>query len=136
MNKQLEEIILSLNQEELKETKKLIEKQLAEKTKKEKVIYTHNCYNASNNHFRKYKHWCKLIEDIDSSKTNGFAFIGEFLFTDKENLVDKNSYVVEVCANDLSLYKIIGDNEKELILEGKSSKYVSFIKGCVKAINE
>ena len=136
MNKQLEEMILSLNQEELKETKKLIEKQLAEKSENEKVIYTHNCYDASNNHFRKYKHWCKLIEDIDSNKTNGFAFIGDFLFTDKENLVNKNSFVVEVCANDLSLYKITGDNEKELMLEGKSGKYVTFIKECIKAMNE
>lgn len=135
MNK-LEELISLLTLEELKEAKKLIEKQLLEKSENEKVIYTHNCYNASNNHFRKYKHWCKLIEDIDSNKTNGFAFIGDFLFTDKENLVNKNSFVVEVCANDLSLYKITGDNEKELILEGKSSKYVTFIKECVKAINE
>ena len=135
--KNFEETIKTLTLEELKEAKELIEKKIAEKSSgtTKKVIYTHDCCGGSSYHFNKYKHWCKLIEDIDSSKTNGFAFIGEFQNCRSENLIDEGSFVVETCGCELHLYLVTGDNEKKLLVEGASSKYATFVRECVEAMN-
>ena len=132
----LEELIKSLTLEELKEAKELIEKKRVEKGgSNKKVIYTHDCYGASNYHFNKYKHWCKLIENIDPNKTNGFAFKGEFLNCRSENLVEEGSFTVEICGCELHFYIVTGDNEKTLLVEGSTNKYASFIRKCIEAMN-
>lgn len=92
-----------------------------------KSIYTHDCFGSSNYHYGKYKHYSKVITSIDDSKTNGYAFNGEFLKVDKENRIPEGSYVIETCSITLRIYKVTND-EKELILEGKSRNYVSFIR--------
>lgn len=76
----------------------------------------------------KYKYYSKRITAIDDSKTNGFAFLGEFLNVRKENLIPDGSYILEVCNNmSLKLYKI-NKESKELVLVGYSNMFVSFIK--------
>lgn len=92
-----------------------------------KTIYTHDCYDSSDYHRSKYKHFAKKLTGIDDSKTNGYAFSGDFLSVEDENLVTEGSYIVEVCIGILKLYRASND-EKELLLEGKSGAYVSFIR--------
>ena len=78
-------------------------------------VYTHDCKESSNYHLGKYKHWAKLVKAIDKSKTNGYAFIGDFLKVQNEHRVPKNSIVVEVCGTTLTAYRITGDHEKTKI---------------------
>ncbi len=92
-----------------------------------KTIYRHDCYDSSNYHIGKYKHFAKRLTGIDDSKTNGYAFSGDFLSIEGENLVTEGSYIVEVCSWKIKLYRASND-EKELLLEGTSSAYVSFIR--------
>lgn len=120
-------ILEELNIEELENLKQKVAECISSKRETKRLIYTHNCYGSSNYHFRKYKHFAKLLTAIDDIKTNGFAFIRKFLRVDKENLVRCGSYVVEVCDCSISLYKVEED-EINFILEGNSRRYVSFIQ--------
>ena len=90
-------------------------------------IYTHRCCERSTLHLNKYKHYAKRITAIDPSKKNGYAFIGDFLSVDKQNLVPEGSYVIEVCSNNLTLYRVHEDKD-ELLLTGNDREYVTFIK--------
>lgn len=132
----IKDLVNSLNLEELKELKKIIKERMTKEFKNTKmVIYKHDCFGSSNYHFGK-RHWCKLINDIDDTKTNGYAFNGEFLYANKENLVPINSYVVELCSNNLRLYLINGDEDKTLLAEGEPSMYISFIRKCKEEMEE
>ena len=42
------------------------------------------CKGSARHHLSKYKHWSKLIISVDTNKTNGFAFGGEFLDVNPE----------------------------------------------------
>jgi hypothetical protein len=90
-------------------------------------VYTHDCKGSSNYHLGKYKHWAKLVKAIDKSKTNGYAFIGDFLKVQNEHRVPKNSIVIEVCNTTLTAYRIIGDNEKEKISSASTKSLSSLI---------
>lgn len=78
-------------------------------------VYTHDCKGSAKYHLGKHKHWAKLVKAIDKSKTNGYAFIGDFLSVRAEHRVPKNSIVVEVCGTTLTAYRITGDHEKAKI---------------------
>lgn len=126
----LNKIVTNLNEltnEELQKLKQEVLERINLKRGTKHVIYTHACYGSSNYHFRKYKHFSKLITSIDDTKSNGYAFNGEFLLADKENLIKDGSFVVEVCDCSLSLYKVEADGIK-LVLQGNSRRYVSFIQ--------
>lgn len=92
-----------------------------------KSIYKHDCFGSSTYHFRKYKHYAKVLDSIDATKANGFAFVGDFLSYDKEDVVKDGSYIIEVCHESHRIYKVEND-VKELILEGSRKELVSFIK--------
>lgn len=61
------------------------------------ALYTHGCKDASKYHLNKYKHWAKLISGVNASKTNGYAFQGDFLSVTREHKLPVGSVVVEVC---------------------------------------
>lgn len=123
------EINLNLKDLTIEELEKLQVNVLKERDSRitKKTIYKHDCYGSSNYHIGKYKHFAKKMTGIDGSKTNGYAFSGDFLSVEGENLVTEGSYIVEVCSWKIKLYRA-SNNEKELLLEGKSGAYVSFIK--------
>ena len=126
----LEEVLKMLGDFELKELIKIksaVDKSINLKSDKKRVIYKHKCFGSSDYHFNKYKHYSKVLTLIDNTKTNGYAFVGEFLPIQKESLVREGSYVVEVCDADIYLYKIKADSD-ELLLQGKYSEMVTFIK--------
>jgi hypothetical protein len=90
-------------------------------------VYTHDCKGSANYHLNKYKHWAKRVTAIDKSKTNGYAFIGDFLKVQNEHMVPKNSIVVEVCDTTLTAYRITGDHEKEKITSASTKSLSSLI---------
>ncbi|MDY4544817.1 MAG: hypothetical protein SPE00_05850 [Bacilli bacterium] len=129
ITKEVKEYIKSLGVDSLKAIRKEISDEI-ESRKKEKVIYVHDCYGSSQYHFRSNKHWAKIVTALDDEKTNGYAFNGKFLDCEKENLVPKGSYVVEMCYVNLFLYVIKDDYSKELLAQGVKKEFISFIKKC------
>jgi len=90
-------------------------------------VYTHDCKGSAKYHLGKHKHWAKLVKAIDKSKTNGYAFIGDFLSVRAEHRVPKNSIVVEVCGTTLTAYRITGDHEKAKISSAGTRSLSSLI---------
>lgn len=78
-----------------------------------KVLYEHDCKGSARYHMNKYKHWAKLVTGVDTSKTNGYAFEGEFLSVYNEHKLETGSLVVECCGGEITLYRVTGDSEKE-----------------------
>ncbi len=73
------------------------------------VLYTHNCKGSSRHHLGKYKHWAKLVTAVDTSKTNGYAFSGEFLAVGAEHKVPVGSVIVEVCDGSITAFRAEAD---------------------------
>lgn len=128
---ELEKIIEELEKlslEDLELLKGKIKKCIdAKSDKKKMVIYKCDCFDSSDYHFNKYKHYAKVLTGIDCTETNGYAFQGEFISVRKENLIQDGSYIIENCNYHLYLYKLESD-EKNLCLEGSTNKIISFIK--------
>lgn len=104
-------------------------KKLKNNKKVEKTIYTCDCFGSSTHHLTKYRHWAKVVQKIDDSENSGYAFKGEFIHINKENLVPVGSFIIETCGNNIRMYKANSQN-KELVVAGTYSKLVSFIKEC------
>ena len=85
-----------------------------------KVVYEHECKGSARHHLTKYKHWAKLITSVDTNKTNGYAFEGEFLDVNAEHKVDVGSLVVEACGDTITLFRIDEDGKAELALAQKN----------------
>ena len=98
-----------------------------ESKQKQLVLYTHNCFDASNYHINKYKHWSKLITSVNTTKTNGYAFSGDFLSVTKEHKLPVDSIIVEVCSGDIYAYKLTSEGKQE-ILKGNTKIMSGFIE--------
>lgn len=85
-----------------------------------KVVYEHECKGSARHHLMKYKHWAKLITSVDTNKTNGFAFDGEFLDVNSEHKIDVGSLVVEACGDTITLFRIDEDGKAELAVAQKN----------------
>ena len=131
-NKKIEE----METEELKELKLKIEAELNKRKEDKKIIYNTDNFNSSTYHINKYKPWAKEINAIDITKTNGFAFIGNFLKLKNENIVKQGQHVVEMDENRLYLYKAKEDYKKDLILEESKANYISFIRNVAEIIKK
>lgn len=122
----------NLTTDELESLEKEIKQELnLRNCSHKKVIYEHSCKNSAKYHLGKYKHWSKLLAQVDDSKTNGFAFIGDFLSVDKQNSVPFKSFIIEFsgCANNcFCLLQMVNDNEYNVLHKGKSSEMIDFIK--------
>lgn len=127
--------IKKLSLEELKNLKNEIEKEINIRNNNKKIIYKCDCFGEAEYHIQKYKHWAKVIEEIDDTKGNGYAFIGEWLVKKSENLVQEGSYVIEL--NDdihYTLYRV--KETKEKLLEGTQKELITFIQNCKKIIEK
>jgi len=78
------------------------------------ILYTHNCKDSAKYHKNKYKHWSKLVTAVDVTKTNGYAFIGDFLNISNEHKLPINSIVVEVCHTTIIAYRLQEDGKCEI----------------------
>ena len=121
---------MDLTKLSIEELNKLIEDAKAElkNRKEEKIIYITEFRRGNSG----YKRWAKEITSIDLTKTDCYAFYGNWLKKDDEveNIVSKGSYVLEYIGrkeNQLCLYKALDNNKKELVLEGDLKKLASFI---------
>lgn len=121
---------MDLTKLSIEELNKLIEDAKAEleNRKGEKIIYITEFRRGNS----EYKRWAKEITSIDLTKTDCYAFSGNWLKKDDEveNIVSKGSYVLEYIGrkeNQLYLYKALDNNKKELVLEGDLKKLASFI---------
>lgn len=114
--------------EELIKLKDEILEELSKRNTIKNVLYKFDCYDFSDYHIRKYRHWGRIIKSIDETKTNGYAFIGDKIELRKECIVPVDSFIVECCGDDLKIYKVNGDDDKELLLEGRYNRFVSFVK--------
>lgn len=90
------------------------------------VIYTHGCKDAAKHHLSKYKHWAKLVTAVDTTKTDGYAFIGDFLRVTSEHKVPVGSIIVEVCDKDILCY-IMEASGKHRVYSGSTGSMSSFI---------
>jgi hypothetical protein len=117
--------------EELEALRKEISEEIASRQRGNLVLYAHSCKDSSHYHLRKYSHWAKLVRGVDVSKTNGYAFIGEFLSVEAEHKLPVGSIVVEVCDQDIKAYRLtLGGKQK--IVEGKRNSMSSVIEAVAK----
>lgn len=105
--------INELSTNELRELQGRIKEEL-EMREVEKVLYTHECKDCAGYHLSKYKHWAKIVRSVDTSKTNGYAFAGEFLDVRSEHRVSVGSIIVEVCGMNLAAYRCTADGKEEI----------------------
>lgn len=118
-----------MNVEKLKELREQITKELENRETKY-GIYEHDCISSAKYHLGKYKHWSKKIDDIDTSKSNGYAFKGEFLDIKQQHKLKINSLVVEFkgCKGNIyTLYKIT-EQGKEKIIEADRTNLFELIE--------
>lgn len=100
----------------------------------ELAVYTHACKNSAEYHKRKYKHWSKLLTAIDVTKTNGYAFKGDWLNISAEHKVPVGSVVVEVCGKDITAYEMTTEG-KVKIDESKTNAMSRFIEKVAQLVN-
>lgn len=100
---------------ELKEVIRLAQAELESRVAvKDLVLYAHDCKESSKYHLNKYKHWAKHIKVVDQSKTNGYAFDGDFLAVYAEHKLPVGALVIEVCDRNAYLYRIAPEGKEEL----------------------
>lgn len=116
----------TLTTEELKELNNQINKELNLRNIIDKIIYKTDNYNDSNYHVKSGHCWAKVISNIDTNKTNGYAFIGEFLKVKEENFLPINSIIIEHDNNGFICYKATKDG-KEKLAKGNRKNMISFI---------
>lgn len=96
--------------------------------KSQKIIYITDFTRGNSG----YKRWAKELIKVDTSKTNGYALVGEWLNSnnDTENSVTKGAYIVECIKDTYKLYKAIDNKRKELIIVSDKTELISFINKC------
>ena len=118
--------IKEMKLEELKILQSVIADEIKARNSSALVLYTHGCKNSANYHLNKYKHWAKLVKSVDTTKTNGYAFAGEFLAVTAEHKVPIGSVIVEVCGKDIDGY-VMESTGKHHVASGKINSMSSFI---------
>ncbi|MHC0038580.1 hypothetical protein [Pseudoneobacillus sp. C159] len=111
---------------DLEELKKQINEELKSRVTKT-VIYEHECSDCSKHHLNKYKHWSKVVKEVDITKNNGYGVIGDFLKVDKQHVVKSGSIIVETCGNEVIAYNVTEEG-KEMIVKDSTSNFASFLQ--------
>lgn len=99
------------------------------------VVYEHDCHGASTHHLRKYKHWAKVVREVDLSKTDGYAFVGDFLRVEQDHMLPTGSLVVEVCDNRYDAY-VVGPEGKDRIADGRRGSLAPFVRAVAEFMKE
>ena len=134
---EIENVLKTMSMDDIKQYVDLLNAEMeARKALHPKVGYKHDCHGCAQYHMNKYKHWCKHVTRVDRSKTDGYAFIGEFLNPANEHAIAQGAVVVEVCRKDYYAYRVTGDFTKELIAEGKRGSLYKFIAAVDAALKE
>lgn len=106
----------SLTADELRELIKQAQALLDSKSSAlvEYCTYSHDCQDRANYHMGKYKHWAKLVKSVDTTKSDGYAFTGDFLPVDRESRVLVGTVVVERCHNTVTAYRVDKDGKHQI----------------------
>ena len=114
--------------EELEELSKKINDEIRlRKAKESGVLFTPRCKGSANHHMRKYKHWTKILTGIDDTKTNGYAFLGDFISSSKEHLLPIGTILIDVCDSDYGVFEIIDHDETKLLIKYEGGSFYKFI---------
>lgn len=124
--------------EDLQQLFKLIEAEVHSRRQdsQPQVIYTHGCRGSSDYHKRKYKHWAKHIHSVDTTKFDGYAFIGDWLELERYNYVPSGAIVVEVCSDDFTCYRITEDRKEEIAGVHRYGEFRSFVIAVDEALRD
>ena len=95
----------------------------------EKIIWKGGCFNCANHHASKYKHYAKIVTNIDTTKTNGYAFEGSWLNWRYENSVNSTDFVLEYCEGNVKFYRA-DDVENAIKERNYAARAISFIQNC------
>lgn len=95
------------------------------------VVCAHDCVRSSNYHHSKYRHWMKLVEKVDTTKSDGYAFGGSFLSCNAEHSVKEGSVIVECCGDDVVAYRITKEGKVKIAAAKRR-----FMTGLIKAVAE
>ena len=97
------------------------------------VKWAHDCKGQSRYHFMKYRHWAKIVSSVDTTKANGWAFQGEWLPTDREDVIRDGAIVVEFCTDSYRAYRVSAAG-KELIARAYYKNLVDFVRKVAEAV--
>jgi len=128
-----------MSTEQLENLKREVVKEIAKRKKpnEELVLYTHNCKGSTQYHLTNYIHWAKRVLDVDTSKINEYAFIGNFLIIGAEYKLPLGSIVVETCGQDKNIYAYrLTPTGKEKIAEAKINAMASLIETVAKEVSK
>jgi len=99
------------------------------------INWSHVCSGASNHHLSKYKHWAKLVKSVDATKSNGYAFDGEFLHVRNQHKVPVGGIIVWVCGKDLVASRITVDGPVT-VAEGTYDRMADFVDAVAAVMDE
>lgn len=125
--------LTNMSDEELHELAGQIKAELAKRQTEELVVYIHFCADRSNHHKTKYKHWTKLVDEVDTTKSSGYAFLGNFLQFGVEHKVPKGSVIVETCDDDVYA-RLMDGSENPIFVEAKRGKMSNLIDAVAKEL--
>jgi hypothetical protein len=98
------------------------------------VVWRSNCFSKTDYHFRKHRHWLKRVVAVDTSRCDGFAFIGDFLPIRREMKMLVGDVIIEACGNKISAY-CITEAGKVMIGECERNAMSGLIDKVAKIVN-
>ena len=99
------------------------------------ISWSHDCSEAANYHLNKYKHWAKLVTSVDTTKSNGYAFNGEFLDVRRQHKVPVGGIIVWVCGTNLVASRITVDGPVT-VAEGTYNRMADFVDAVAAVMDE
>ncbi len=99
------------------------------------INWSHDCSEAADYHIRKYKHWAKLVTSVDTTKSNGYAFNGEFLDVKRQHKVPVGGIIVWVCDTNLVASRITVDGPVT-VAEGTYNRMADFVDAVAAVMDE
>lgn len=84
------------------------------------------CGNTAKYHSKKYKHWCKRVTSIDITKSNGYAFEGDFLPWGKQTMAGVGDCFLEHCDGSYLFWMVTDDEHCEQVV-GSRNDFCDFI---------
>jgi len=91
------------------------------------AAWAFRCFGSSKHHLSKYRHWAKEITGINPAKSDGYAFVGRFLPTDRETRLAAGTLIVERCDQDLDVYLMLESGKSASLAYSSAQAMLSLI---------
>lgn len=129
--------LTQLTTQELEELMVQVRQELASRRADTPVLinWLHPCSEASNYHINKYKHWAKLVKSIDTTKSTGYAFEGDFLRVRQQQKVPIGGIIVWTCDKTLVASRITAEGPVT-VAEGTYDRMADFIDAVAALMDE